>query len=190
MSVRVMTWVWDHSPVGGTERLVLLAIADCAADDGTNAWPALSTLARKTLLDERTVRRIIRRLEDGGHLAVAVAAGPNGTNRYAVIMSGGTPGQSAPRSECPPGNSTRPPDTATPPPPGHSRAPRTSLNVPLTSKRASARANSSGRQPSAVSLSRGAALPPPSQAPERCSRHRGQYAGFCGPCRSEAVAAA
>ncbi|MEW2382304.1 helix-turn-helix domain-containing protein [Micromonospora sp. NPDC047707] len=75
MSVRVMTWVWDHSPVGGTERLVLLAIADCAADDGANAWPSLGTLARKARLDERTVRRIIRRLEVGGHLLVEVAAG-------------------------------------------------------------------------------------------------------------------
>ncbi|MBM0234635.1 helix-turn-helix domain-containing protein [Micromonospora sp. STR1_7] len=76
MSVRVMTWVWDHSPVGGTERLVLLAIADFAADDGSNAWPSLGTLARKARLDERTVRRIIRRLQDGGHLLVDVAAGP------------------------------------------------------------------------------------------------------------------
>jgi len=58
MSIRVMTWVWDNSTVGGNERLCLLAIADNAADDGRNAWPSLATLARKTRLDERTVRRV------------------------------------------------------------------------------------------------------------------------------------
>src|SRR5690242_254595 len=76
VSVRVMTWVWDHSTVGGNDRLVLLAIADCAADDGTNAWPSMTTLARKVRLDERTVRRIVRKLAEGGHLLVQVAAGP------------------------------------------------------------------------------------------------------------------
>ena len=86
MSIRVMSWVWDSSPVGGNERLVLLAIADNAADDGTDAWPALHTLARKTLLDVRTVRRIVRRLEAGGHLHVARVAGPRGANRYTVLM--------------------------------------------------------------------------------------------------------
>ena len=41
-----MTWVGDHSPVGGNERLVLLAIADCANDEGGDAWPSIATLAR------------------------------------------------------------------------------------------------------------------------------------------------
>ncbi len=88
MSVKVSSWVWEHSPVGGSERLVLLAIADCAADDGTNAWPSVATLARKCRVDERTVQRIIRRLSGGGHLLVEASAGGRGSNRYAVVMTG------------------------------------------------------------------------------------------------------
>lgn len=94
-----MTWVWNHSPVAGNERLTLLAIADNASDDGTNAWPSIDTLARKTRLDKRTVRRIILRLESGGHLHVDYQAGPRGTNRYAVIMD---PGNLPPRQNATP----------------------------------------------------------------------------------------
>ncbi|MEU8079278.1 helix-turn-helix domain-containing protein [Catellatospora citrea] len=86
MSIKVMNWVWSESTTGGTERLLLLAIADNATDDGTNAYPSLATLARKVRLDERTVRRLLRKLEDGKHIKVAVGAGPRGTNRYTVIM--------------------------------------------------------------------------------------------------------
>jgi hypothetical protein len=34
-----MTWVWQHSRADGNVRLVLLAIADSANDDGLDAWP-------------------------------------------------------------------------------------------------------------------------------------------------------
>lgn len=93
MSVRVMSWVWDHSEAVGTDRFVLLAIADSADDDGTDAWPSIETLARKTRLDERTVQRSIRRLADAGMLTVEEQAGGSARcradrrpNRYAVVM--------------------------------------------------------------------------------------------------------
>jgi hypothetical protein len=186
-----MTWVWEESPTKGTELLTLLAIADNAADDGSNAWPSLATLARKTRLEERSVRRIIRRLEKGGHLVIEVAAGPHGTNRYTVVM---TPdrlsgGPNAPRTDCPPDNPTLPPDTARSPHPGHSCVPRTSLNIHRTSPRTRAVGGSSGGKPPAVPQQRGAALPPSAKAPNRCPLHPGQYAGFCGPCRSENLGA-
>lgn len=78
-----------------------MAIADCASDDGTNAWPSLATLAKKTRLDERTVRRILWRLEEGGHIKVEVGAGPYGTNRYTVLMGQCAPGQNAPGQNAP-----------------------------------------------------------------------------------------
>jgi hypothetical protein len=40
------------------EKLVLLALADCANDEG-RCWPSASTLARKTGEGERTVRRAV-----------------------------------------------------------------------------------------------------------------------------------
>lgn len=173
-----MTWVWNHSPVGGNDLLTLLAIADNAADDGTNAWPSLATLARKTRLEDRSVRRIIRRLEQGQHVLVDVGAGPRGTNRYTVVMTPDnlSPGHDGPR--------TAPPQPRTPmsPPPGHSSVRRTSLT---SIERP--RTRSPQGMPSAAQPRRGAALPAAAKAPDRCPLHRGQYAGFCGPCRSEGL---
>lgn len=75
MSVKVMTWVWDHSRAAGNDRLVLLAIADHCGDDGYDAFPKLATLAKKTGLADRTVRRCIDRLIDLGELVVEERAG-------------------------------------------------------------------------------------------------------------------
>ncbi|MPZ66632.1 MAG: hypothetical protein GEU83_14350 [Pseudonocardiaceae bacterium] len=87
VSLKAMNWVWDHSPAAGTELLVLLAIADNADDTGANAFPAAATLARKTRLDARTVRRVIRRLEDDGRLVVDRSVGGRAANRYAVPLT-------------------------------------------------------------------------------------------------------
>lgn len=96
MSVEVMTWVWKHSSAEGTDRLVLLAIADSADDDGTNAWPSEVTLADKCRVSERTVRRSIRALESLGVLVVEPHAGgkpetrrDRRPNRYTVRMATG-----------------------------------------------------------------------------------------------------
>jgi Helix-turn-helix domain len=45
------------------EKLVLLAMADHARDDGTGCYPSVSTLARKTSLTRRGVQKLIRGLE-------------------------------------------------------------------------------------------------------------------------------
>ncbi len=87
MSVACMTWVFSHSTAGGADRLLLLAIADHAGDDGRDAWPSVPTLARKTGTSERSVQRGISRLEAGGHLVVERCQGRGGTNRYAVVMA-------------------------------------------------------------------------------------------------------
>ncbi|MGH3450223.1 MAG: helix-turn-helix domain-containing protein [Haloechinothrix sp.] len=87
MSIKVMNWVWEHSDAAGTELLMLLAIADHADDDGTNAWPSRTTLAAKTRLDERTVRRVIKRLEAAGQLRVQRGHGRSNSNRYIVVMA-------------------------------------------------------------------------------------------------------
>ena len=92
MSVKVMALVWDESAAVGNARLVLLAIADSCDHDGTNAWPAVATIARKTLLSERTVQRKIRELVEMGELRVVPGPShirwdrrPNG---YEVIFYG------------------------------------------------------------------------------------------------------
>jgi len=65
-----MSAVWDDSEATGTARLVLLAIADSSDHDGTNAWPAIDTIGRKTKLSRSTVKRKIQELVSLGELAV------------------------------------------------------------------------------------------------------------------------
>jgi hypothetical protein len=81
-----MAWVWEQSKAPPTQRFVLLAIADCANDRGSDAYPAVSTLAAKTGLSERGVRKAIAELEKSGELQVSYKAGPKGCNRYRVVM--------------------------------------------------------------------------------------------------------
>lgn len=63
MSLRALVDVFERSEATKTARLVLLALADHAHDDGSNAWPAVPTLATKARCDERTVQRALRDLE-------------------------------------------------------------------------------------------------------------------------------
>lgn len=86
-----MSWVWNYSRSKPTQRLVLLAIADCANDHGAEAYPSNATLAAKTGLSERGVRKAIAELEALGELEVQYKSGPHGCNRYRVIMSDPAP---------------------------------------------------------------------------------------------------
>ena len=111
MSVRVITWVWDHSMSEGTDRLVLLALAD-SADDNGSCWPSVLTLARKTRVSERTVRRSIRTLEALGELHTVLGSGTT-SNRYRIMLDPrvqvvrSDPGQSDPPVNLTPGQSDR-----------------------------------------------------------------------------------
>jgi hypothetical protein len=86
-----MNWVWANSPASGNGRLVLLALADaCSRDDGTGCWPSAATIARKANISDRTVRRVIARLEADGHVLVHRGGGRVGsTNSYTVVTGGG-----------------------------------------------------------------------------------------------------
>jgi DNA-binding Lrp family transcriptional regulator len=87
LSIKVIQWVWDCSQSKNAERLVLLAIADNAADDGSHAYPSLAELQRKANLSERAVRDALRRLEAAGELKTHIGGGRGGTNYYTVIMT-------------------------------------------------------------------------------------------------------
>lgn len=69
MSIKCMTRVWENSSEKGSALLLLLAIADCAHDDGY-AWPGIQYLAKKTRLSKGSVIRLTKRLEECGDLFV------------------------------------------------------------------------------------------------------------------------
>ncbi|ONI92646.1 hypothetical protein ALI22I_02560 [Saccharothrix sp. ALI-22-I] len=129
MSIRVMTWVWEHAEAAGTDLLLLLAIADSADDQGRNAWPSVADLSRKTRLDERTVQRRLKRLHGQGHVTIEPGGGRR-RNRYTIPMA------SAPASP------------QAPPPRDHPTAPSDRRTTPPAPRRGPARR--SGRRPDHV----------------------------------------
>lgn len=103
-----MALVWEL-PLTPAEKLVLLALADCANDEG-EAWPSIATLCRKTNAAERTVQRSIRALEEAGHLRTVKVTGKG--NRYRITPATVTPlSESHPRQ-----NDTTPPSQCHPTP--------------------------------------------------------------------------
>lgn len=67
MSIRIMTQVWDTN-LTDSLKIVLLALADCADDDG-RCWPSIETLRCKTSKkSRRTVQMAIARLVELGHI--------------------------------------------------------------------------------------------------------------------------
>lgn len=66
MSVRVMSAAWAADLPAG-DKLVLLALADCANDEG-RCWPGLATLCEKTGRCKRSLQESLRALDAAGHL--------------------------------------------------------------------------------------------------------------------------
>lgn len=93
MSIRLMSAVWelDLTPV---EKLVFLALADCANDEGL-AWPSIATIQRKANVGERTVQRSIRTLEAMGLLTRQEVIG-KGCKYTLNPRHAGTPATKAP----------------------------------------------------------------------------------------------
>lgn len=89
MSVEVMAMVFKRYPSGGGERLLALALADHASDDGTRIFPSVSLLAAKSVQSERTVQRQLRKMEEIGWL-IKVSDGIGGkgcTTEYCISPS-------------------------------------------------------------------------------------------------------
>lgn len=85
MSVKVISMVWEHSEQKEGTLVILLALADCAQDDGRNAFPSVETLARKARMSERNARYCLRRLEESGEIERIGKHGP-GTTIYRICI--------------------------------------------------------------------------------------------------------
>lgn len=106
MSVRVMSAVWDL-PLPPSEKLVLLALADWASDDG-RCWPSIKAVADKSGVSQRTVQRMLREAENNGLIERREIIGKGCEYRLTPRHSV-TPDKVAPVT-----NATETPDTVSP----------------------------------------------------------------------------
>lgn len=119
MSVRIMAAVWLVK-LPDSEKLVLLALADCANDEG-GCWPSMATLADKCSKSDRTVQASIKSLCAAGHLTRNEKPG-KGVD-YTVH----------PRSDCTP-EVASPPKRTTPTPEAASDKPSRTINHQVSLK--------------------------------------------------------
>lgn len=81
-----MSWVLDHSTATGSDRLVLLAIANHCDKQGRDAYPGLQLIADEARVSKRTAIRSIQNLEEIGELHIERGGGAHNTNRYVIAM--------------------------------------------------------------------------------------------------------
>lgn len=79
MSIEALTVVLNHSQARGTEKLVLIGIANHYGEQG--AWPSVKTLASYSNMSERRVQQAIKALQSSGELKVDRGQG-GGIGRY------------------------------------------------------------------------------------------------------------
>lgn len=93
LSIRLMAAVFDLD-IPAREKLVLLAMADHARDDGSGCYPSVERLTRKTSTSRRGVQGFLRRLEDAGFVVptARVRGGRNLTTEYTIILEKGAQG--------------------------------------------------------------------------------------------------
>jgi hypothetical protein len=125
VSIKIMSLVWDSEIGPASKRLVMLALADSASDEGV-CWPSVATIARKSLTGLSTVRRVVAELEAEGLLErherkreTGSGAMTNSSNMYVInaakIVAMGAPTPS--QIETPPSqNGTTPPPNSGPTP--------------------------------------------------------------------------
>lgn len=69
MSIKMMATVWESSPYAGTQRLIHLALADFADDEGY-LFPKQETIAKKAACSRETVNRTIQKMAEDGYLEI------------------------------------------------------------------------------------------------------------------------
>lgn len=84
MSLKVTNWAWSRSESRNGARLVMLALADRADDNGF-AWPSIEDLCERTRLSPRAVQKALANLVELGELKVESGGGRRVRNRYTII---------------------------------------------------------------------------------------------------------
>lgn len=88
-----MTEVWALQ-LPDSQKIVLLALADAANDEG-HCWPSMLSLARKCSKGQRTVQGVIKALVEAGHVTRREVAG-RGCEYWVHPVKDFTPAETAP----------------------------------------------------------------------------------------------
>lgn len=83
MSIRLMAQVWNAALPSSTHKLVLLAFADHANDEG-ECWPSIKKVAVKSQISQRQVQRIVADLKRNGLLIALKPAHGRKTPTYRI----------------------------------------------------------------------------------------------------------
>lgn len=99
MSVFPTKWAWEHSQSKGAARLVLLALADIASDEGEiTAYPrSKRRLMAMTALSREGIRKAVGELVQIGELVVLRQGDGRNPSNYQIIMR--EPNDVAPRGQ-------------------------------------------------------------------------------------------
>lgn len=91
MSIDATRWAWTTAVKTSAQRLVLLSLADRAGEEHT-AWPSIDRLAADTVLDKKTVQKVILELIKLGLISdTGERTGP--TKRVRVLKLNGVKGR-------------------------------------------------------------------------------------------------
>ena len=107
MSIALMAEVWKVT-LPDSEKLVLLALADCANDEGA-CWPSMATLVKKCSKTDRTIQACVKSLVERGHLTRDERPGKGCLYK---VHPKATPEAASPRKDFPPKRTTQTPEAA------------------------------------------------------------------------------
>lgn len=136
MSVEAQSWAFEVTGITAAQKVVLLVLANHAGHDGTNAWPSVATISRKSCLSDRRVISALRSLEEMG--LVSRRERPGRTSVFDLCMTRLTPDGASPLTERHPCRSVTPPLTERHPTPD-APSPESSINHPVTIQKKKAR---------------------------------------------------
>ncbi len=85
MSRRARDWAWGRHGLTPAQRLVLLALAEHADDNGVRCFPSLGLLERMTELSRRGITKALNGLD--GALIERDRGGPRRATRYRLLLS-------------------------------------------------------------------------------------------------------
>ena len=116
-----MSAIFESVSLGPTERLIMLALADHADDDG-RCYPSVARIAQRTGLSERAVQTNVRSLIAAGYINITIGGGKGNSNLYFISANPAAdapqtpqemhPAADAPRTICTPNPAADAPNPA------------------------------------------------------------------------------